>query len=101
VTPAAAQRQDTTPASGASPFPGSGVLTVNGKQQASTNFVNIPANGGYWSASESLDVGRDLGSAVSEHYKVPYSFTGTIGTITIEVHRPAQNNSRAHNDEHS
>ena len=101
VTPAAAQHQDTTPASGASPFPGSGTLSLNGKQEASTNFVNIPANGGYWSASESLDVGRDLGSAVSEHYKVPYDFTGTIGTITIEVHRPAQNNSRAHNDEHS
>jgi hypothetical protein len=68
---------------------------------ATTSFANIPANGGYWSASESLDVGRDLGSPVSEHYKVPFGFTGKIDTITLEVHRPNQNTSRAHNDEHS
>ena len=101
VIPAPGRPQRTPSERGASPFPGSGTLDVNGKREATTNFINIPANGGYWSASESLDVGRDLGSAVSEHYKVPYRFSGTIDTITLEVHRPNQNNNRAHNDEHS
>jgi arylsulfatase len=101
VTPAPARPQNTPPARGGAPFPGSGTLSLNGKREATTNFINIPANGGYWSASESLDVGRDLGSPVSEHYKAPFRFTGTIDTITLEVHRPNQNTSRAHNDEHS
>jgi arylsulfatase A-like enzyme len=73
---------------GASPFPGGGTLAINGIREASADFVNIPQSGGYWAGAESLDVGSDLGSPVSAHYRTPYRFTGTIDTVTLEVHRP-------------
>jgi arylsulfatase len=86
---------------GAMPFPGSGTLTVNGKREASTEFANVPPSGGYWSQAESLDVGSDLGSAVSSHYEVPFRFTGKIDTVTLELHKPKTENSRVRNDDHS
>jgi arylsulfatase len=83
------------------PFPGNGTLTINGTRAAATEFANIPPSGGYWSPAESLDVGSDLGSAVSSHYQVPFRFTGKIDTVTLELHRPKTENSRVRNDDHS
>jgi arylsulfatase A-like enzyme len=87
---------------GAAPFPGSGNLKLNGSEEAHTSFLNIPASGGYWSPAESLDVGSDLGSAVSKEYASPSRFTGTIKSVTIELHEgEGTNNNGARNDGHS
>jgi arylsulfatase len=60
--------------------PGVVTLQVNGKQEGSSKFVNV--NGG---GSETLDVGSDLGSAVSSDYQSPNRFTGKIETVTIQL----------------
>lgn len=87
------------------PFPGKGTLSLNGVEDAKTNFINIPAGGGYWSAAETLDVGSDLGSAVSSEYTSPDRFTGTINTVTLTLHRdegqPTPAEKAARNDGHS
>lgn len=98
---------DATPAmkQQAMPFPAKGRMELNGAEEATTNFLNVPAGGGYWSAAESLDVGSDLGSAVSDEYMSPNRFTGKINTVTLELHRhegaqtPAEKAAR--NDGHS
>ena len=74
-----------TNARGQNPFPGAGTLSINGASEAETKFLNIPAGGGYWSAAETLDVGSDLGSAVSSEYKSPNRFTGKIDSVTLEL----------------
>ncbi len=81
-------------------FPASGTLTVNSERQAATNFMNVPASGGYWSPAETLDVGKDLGSAVSKRYRAPFPFNGTIDSVTIQLKGKVEDN-RARNDEHS
>jgi arylsulfatase A-like enzyme len=86
---------------GGAPFPGTGTLAINGTEEATTEFANIPPSGGYWSQAESLDVGSDLGSAVSDRYQAPNRFTGKIDSVTFEVHKPKTENSRVHNDDHS
>jgi arylsulfatase len=73
------------PGNSQNPFPGKGTLSLNGSQ-SSTTFLNIPAGGGYWSAAETLDAGSDLGSAVSSEYHSPNRFTGTIQSVTLELH---------------
>ena len=87
------------------PFPGKGTLDLNGSREAATNFLNVPAGGGYWSAAESLDVGSDLGSAVSNEYTSPNRFTGTINSVTLELHKhegqPTNTEKAARNDGHS
>ena len=95
------QENSTQANKGAAPFPGSGKLTLNGTEQAHTNFLNIPASGGYWSPAESLDVGSDLGSPVSKEYSSPARFTGMINTISIELHEGEGTNNNARNDGHS
>jgi arylsulfatase len=72
-------------ARGQYPFPGAGTLSINGASEAETKFLNIPAGGGYWSAAETLDVGSDLGSAVSSEYKSPNRFTDKIDSVTLEL----------------
>jgi arylsulfatase A-like enzyme len=98
-----APQANTTPANRrAAPFPGNGTMTLNGGEQGHTAFINIPASGGYWSPAESLDVGSDLGSAVSKEYSAPARFTGTIDSVTIELHEPkGVDNNGARNDGHS
>jgi len=73
---------------------------LNGVKVATTDFANIPASGGYWSPAESLDVGSDLGSAVSKHYQTPFRFNGTIDSIILQLHGRVGDNS-ARNDGHS
>jgi arylsulfatase len=66
-------------------FPATATLTINGTAAGEAQFVNVPRTGGYWSGAESLDIGSDLGSAVSPDYEVPNRFTGTIDVVKIEV----------------
>lgn len=101
VVPDASKPPVAGPLKGASPFPGSGSMKVGGRAESSTAFINIPASGGYWSPAESLDVGSDLGSAVSKDYATPNRFTGVIDSITLELHEKAGGNSAARNDGHS
>ncbi len=60
-------------------------LFVNGK---SVGKVEVEAAvPGRFSATETMDVGKDLGSAVSKAYRDqnPFAFTGKIKNVTIEV----------------
>jgi arylsulfatase len=101
-TPAPTQANAPATRNKANPFPGNGTLTLNGVEEGRTAFGNIPASGGYWSPAESLDVGSDLGSAVSKEYSSPARFTGIIDSVTIDLHEPkGKNNNAARNDGHS
>ncbi len=64
-------------------LPATGTLSINGKPAGQAHFLNVPKTGGYWSGAESLDIGSDLGSAVSPDYTAPDRFTGTIETVTV------------------
>jgi len=59
---------------------GKALLSINGK----------PAGQGSWSNfanafRETLDVGKDLGTPVSPAYESPFAFTGSIGTVAIDI----------------
>lgn len=101
IVPDPPKPQPAGPLKGASPFPGSGTLSMNGARQATTMFINIPASGGYWANAETLDIGSDLGSPVSPQYSSPDRFTGKIGSVTLELHEPEGNNKASRNDDHS
>jgi arylsulfatase A-like enzyme len=61
------------------------VLTVDGKEFARTTAkMTVPAA---FTASESFDVGTDLGSTVSRDYyeRRPFSFDGQIKKVTVEL----------------
>lgn len=62
---------------------GNATLAVDGKNVGTTKF---PQTIGYrMSLDETLDCGEDTGTPVSEDYKVPFSFTGEIGKVTIDL----------------
>jgi arylsulfatase A-like enzyme len=99
-----AQAQGKAGNNDAAPFPAKGNMTINGGEAVGADFVNVPAGGGYWSTAETLDVGSDLGSAVSSEYSVPYRFTGKINTVTLVTHgssQPTAAEKAARNDGHS
>jgi arylsulfatase A-like enzyme len=88
----------------AAPFPAEGKMVINGGEAVEADFVNVPAGGGYWSTAETLDLGSDLGSAVSAEYSSPYRFTGKIDTVTLQLHsssQPTAAEKSARNDGHS
>ncbi|KAA5542709.1 sulfatase-like hydrolase/transferase [Roseiconus nitratireducens] len=58
-------------------------LTVNGKRVASGNVPHVVPK--RFSATETLDIGSDLGSTVSEAYVAPHGFSGTITNVDIEL----------------
>jgi arylsulfatase len=60
--------------------PGVARLSINGKPLGETKIVNM---GG--SRRETLDIGCDLGTAVSASYAVPFNFTGKIETVRVDV----------------
>jgi arylsulfatase len=60
--------------------PGKVLLNVNGKQQQE-QFSNVMGTMGW----ETLDIGSDLGSAVSSEYTSPNRFTGTIRSVQVEL----------------
>lgn len=62
---------------------GTGVLLINGKEVGRGHFAHVvPAR---YSATETFDVGRDTGEAVSESYRAPFPFTGTLDHVTVDI----------------
>ena len=62
---------------------GTGTLSVNGKNVATGRIDQTQCCG--FSADEGVDVGADEGTPVTEAYKVPFKFSGTINQVTIEL----------------
>ncbi len=60
---------------------GNGTLFVNGTKVAEAKITK-PARG---SAYEGLSVGKDIITPVSDSYKAPYEFTGTLHHVTLEL----------------
>ncbi|MES2148978.1 MAG: arylsulfatase [Pseudomonadota bacterium] len=64
---------------------GTATLYINGRQAGQGEIKNaVP---GRFSITETLDIGMDLGSPVSEAYRaaMPFAFSGTIHSVTIDV----------------
>ncbi len=62
---------------------GTATLTVDGKQVASEKLPRtIPFR---MSLDETLDIGEDTGTPVSEDYQVPFKFTGKLEKVTIHI----------------
>ncbi|KAA5542780.1 sulfatase-like hydrolase/transferase [Roseiconus nitratireducens] len=62
---------------------GVATLTVDGKEAASEK---IPQTIGYrMSLDETLDIGEDTGTPISEDYEVPFKFSGEIEKVTIKI----------------
>ena len=62
---------------------GQATLTVDGKEVASER---LPQTIAYrMSLDETLDIGEDTGTPVSEDYRVPFKFTGELETVTINI----------------
>jgi hypothetical protein len=62
--------------------PGVARLSLNGKPAGETKIAGF---GGYGFYFETLDVGSDLGTAVSSNYSGPFAFTGKIETVRVDV----------------
>jgi arylsulfatase A-like enzyme len=62
---------------------GLATLTVDGKTVAEQRVARtIPFR---VSADETLDIGEDTGTPVSEDYQVPFKFTGTLNKIVVKL----------------
>ena len=62
---------------------GEATLTVDGKKVASEHLPQtIPFR---MSLDETLDIGEDTGTPISEDYKVPFKFTGKLEKVTINI----------------
>lgn len=60
-------------------------MTANGKKLAEGRLERtIPVA---ISLGEGLDIGMDVGSPVDFSYKLPFSFTGNIEKVTIDLKR--------------
>jgi arylsulfatase len=58
-------------------------LSVDGKEAASSRLSRtIPFR---VSADETLDIGEDTGTPVSEDYRVPFKFTGTLNKVVVDL----------------
>lgn len=70
---------------GKAPKGGTATLLVNGKKVASGKIDMVPPV--RYSATETLDIGMDLGSFVSPSYhdKAPFAFNGQIETVEFEL----------------
>jgi arylsulfatase len=62
---------------------GKGVLSVDGKSVAEARIEKTVPN--RFSLDETLDVGEDTGTPVTQDYKVPYRFTGDLKKVVIEL----------------
>jgi arylsulfatase len=62
---------------------GKGVLSIDGTKVAEGRINKTVPN--RFSLDETLDVGEDTGTPVSEDYKVPFKFTGEIEKVTLEL----------------
>ena len=64
------------------PFRGRGTLSIDGAQAATGELPRTwPIN----PATAALACGRDLGSPVSEAYRPPFLFTGTLHKVVVEL----------------
>lgn len=62
---------------------GTATLTVDGKKVGSEKLPKtIPFR---MSLDETLDIGEDTGTPVSEDYHVPFKFSGRLGKVTINI----------------
>lgn len=62
---------------------GQATISVDGNKVASSR---IPQTVGYrMSLDETLDIGEDTGTPVSEDYKVPFKFSGDLEKVTIKI----------------
>lgn len=62
---------------------GNVTLYVNGKEVGKGVVKNVaPVR---YSATETMDIGMDLGSAVSHDYKVPFTYSGKINQVTVDL----------------
>ena len=59
---------------------GKGRLLINGQTVGEGSISKI-----IYSPTESLDIGADLGSPVSDDYKTPFTFTGAIDKVLVEL----------------
>jgi hypothetical protein len=57
-----------------------GRLFINGKLNGEAQFKSFGSLG--W---ETLDIGSDTGTPVSDAYSVPFAFTGQIEKVTVEL----------------
>jgi hypothetical protein len=80
LTPNDSAKRDEVPFGPRQPVSATGQLSVNGRAQGEVQFANVNL-----SYSETLDVGSDLGTPVSNEYKSPGRFTGTIDKVAIEI----------------
>ena len=62
---------------------GQGTLSVDGKKVASKKLPRTIAF--RMSLDETLDIGEDTGTPVSEDYQVPFNFSGKIEKVTIKI----------------
>jgi len=62
---------------------GTGRLLINGAKVAEAKFAHVVP--GRYSATESMDIGRDLGEAVSTQYEAPFAFTGTLREVVFAL----------------
>jgi len=62
------------------------VLKVDGKEvDKKTMEHSIPL---IMQWDENFDIGDDTGTPVSDDYKIPFPFTGTLSTLTLDIDRP-------------
>jgi arylsulfatase len=62
---------------------GTGTLLINGKHVATGRIDRTQCCA--FSADEGADVGADEGTPVTEAYMVPFTFTGKIAKVTIDL----------------
>jgi hypothetical protein len=62
---------------------GSVTLSVNGNKVAEGELKNVVSS--RVSATETLDIGADLGSTVSETYEAPNEFGGKIKRVNFKL----------------
>ena len=62
---------------------GTATMKVDGKVVAEGKIARtVPLR---FSADETLDIGEDTGTPVSEDYHVPFKFTGTLNKVMIQL----------------
>lgn len=62
---------------------GTATLFVNGKQTANGNIDKVVPY--RFSATETMDIGMDLGAPVTPQYKVPFEYTGEIKYVQFDL----------------
>jgi arylsulfatase len=80
VSPSEATAASDNPTAARKASAGDAVLKVNGQAEGQAHFFNVNIT-----PTETLDIGGDLGSAVSSDYKSPNRFTGKIDLVTVEL----------------